>query len=140
MALYHFTVPTAWTLACKGCRSDGDSEASSRRPRRGCGAAIHANDFSRLRTPLPRSDPELKRLARLQSGDADARESARVKEHVSASVREHNKTVPFDRAEPFYSTPNRGPGRFLDLLAGRLQQVVESVPLVDGIILFDEPL
>ena len=26
MALYHFTVPISWTLAFKGCRSDGDSK------------------------------------------------------------------------------------------------------------------
>src|SRR6476620_10181182 len=34
-ALYHFTVPISWTLASKGCRSDGDLKC----PRGGLGGA-----------------------------------------------------------------------------------------------------
>src|SRR5215472_10777240 len=49
-------------------------------PGRGCGAAIHADDFGHLSTALPKSNPELERLARLQRVDAYACESARVKE------------------------------------------------------------
>jgi hypothetical protein len=102
--LYHFTVPISWTLASKGCRSNGDLELF-----RGDlgGAAIYAYDFCHLRTPLPQSHAQLERLARLQGADADSCERGRMEESVAGPVRELDEAVPFAGVEPFHFALNR---------------------------------
>jgi hypothetical protein len=69
--LYHFTVPISWTLASKGCRSDGDLKLF----RGGLGGAALLLSTLMIsvtcRVRCPGSHPQLECLARPQGADAD---------------------------------------------------------------------